>query len=76
MMAAFLDALGIKHQNGLIAEDSTIAPEADKIRTAVKTISESFPRQDVALYLSTLSWQDPETWAVLPVLPETRLSSD
>ena len=30
------------------------------------------PAEDVALYLSTLVWQDPETWGTLAELPETR----
>jgi hypothetical protein len=71
MMAAFLDVLGIKHDNGLISDETVVPPEADKIRAAVQNIAESFPATDVALYLSTLSWQDSETWAILPTLPET-----
>jgi hypothetical protein len=73
MMAAFLDALGVAHDNGMIAEDAVIPQESDKIHAAVRAIAESFPAEDVALYLSTLSWQDPQTWAVLAKLPETRI---
>ena len=73
MMAAFLDALGVAHEDGMIADDSVIPQEPDKIHAAVKAIAESFPAEDVALYLSTLSWQDPQTWAVLPEFPETSL---
>ena len=71
MMAAFLDALGVAHDNGMIAEDAVIPQESDKIHAAVKVIAASFPGEDVALYLSTLSWQDPQTWAVLAEFPET-----
>jgi hypothetical protein len=71
MMAAFLDVLGIAHDNGLISDETVVPPDADKIRAAVQRITESFPPTDVALYLSTLSWQDTETWALLPTLPET-----
>lgn len=73
MMAAFLDALGVVHDNGMIAEDVVIPQEPDKIRAAVRAIAESFPAEDVALYLSTLSWQDPQTWALLAELPETHI---
>ena len=73
MMAAFLDALGVAHDNGMIAEDAVIPQESDKIHAAVRAIAESFPAEDVALYLSTLSWQDPQTWSVLAKLPETRI---
>ena len=72
MMAAFLDALGVAHDNGMIAEEAVIPQESDKIHAAVKAIASSFPAEDVALYLSTLSWQDPQTWVVLPEFPETR----
>jgi hypothetical protein len=75
MMAAFLDALGIAHDNGLISDETVVPPEADKIRAAAQTIATSFPATDVALYLSTLSWQDPETWSLLPTLPETKLET-
>ena len=30
------------------------------------------PAEDVALYLSTLLWQDPETWGGLNDVPELR----
>ena len=75
MMAEFLNALGVTHDNGMIAEDAVIPQEADKIHAAAKTIAASFPAEDVALYLSTLSWQDPATWAALAEFPETRLPS-
>jgi hypothetical protein len=70
MMAAFLDALGIAHDNGLIAEEELQAPSADRLRDAARTIGTSYPGEDVALYLATLTWQDPETWAGLAELPE------
>jgi hypothetical protein len=73
MMAAFLDALGIAHQDGLIADEALQPPPADRLRDAAKAIGASFPAEDVALYLTTLTWQDPETWAGLSELPELAL---
>ena len=73
MMAVFLDALGVAHENGMIAEGTDVPKEPDKIHTAVKTIAASFPTEDVALYLATLSWQDSETWSMLAQFPETHL---
>ena len=64
MMGAFLDALGIAHENGLIQEES-VKPDATKIGPAVDAISKQFPAEDVRLYLDTLLCQDPETWAPL-----------
>ena len=68
MMAAFLDALGIAHEEGLINDEEMDAPAADRLATAVKTLEETFPADDVALYLSTLWWQDPDTWGGLNAL--------
>lgn len=73
MMAAFLDALGIKHEDGLIADEELSAPPAEALNKAARTLTESYPAEDVALYLSTLVWQDPDTWGALAELPESRL---
>jgi hypothetical protein len=64
MMGAFLDALGIGHENGLIQED-TVKPDAAKVGPAVAQLSTQFPREDVKVYLNTLLCQDPETWGAL-----------
>jgi hypothetical protein len=72
MMAAFLDALGVQHEDGLIADEALGAPEKEKLEAAVKAISAAYPAEDVSLYLSTLIWQDPETWGALAEMPETR----
>ena len=64
MMGAFLDALGIAHENGLIKED-TVKPDAGKIGPAAETLRSQFPADDVNLYLETLFCQDPETWGAL-----------
>jgi len=73
MMTAFLDALGIAHEDGLIADEELQAPSADRLRGAAKAVGEAFPAEEVALYLSTLMWQDPETWAGLSEVPELAL---
>jgi hypothetical protein len=65
MMGAFLDLLGIAHENGLIAEDTAPKPEADKLRAAAAELAAKFPADDVALYFATLVSQDPDTWGDL-----------
>ncbi len=65
MMSAFLDALGIAHDNGLIAADETPRPDDAKLAEAAATIRQSFPAEDVQLYFSTLALQDPEVWGGL-----------
>ncbi len=70
MMAAFLDALGVKHEEGLIADEDIEAPEAEKLKSAAAALAKAYPADDVARYLSTLLWQDPDTWGGLFEAPE------
>ena len=72
MMAAFLDALGIGHEEGLINDEEMEAPAAERLEQAAKTLAAAYPAEDVALYLSTLMWQDPDTWGGLEKVPESR----
>jgi hypothetical protein len=65
MMSAFLDGLGIAHENGLIAEETVAKPEPEKLSAAAAALSQAFPAEDVALYFSTLVSQDPDTWGDL-----------
>jgi hypothetical protein len=69
MMAAFLDSLGIAHEDGLINEEHAAKPDAEKLRTAAAELATKFPADEVALYFSTLISQDPETWGALAELP-------
>lgn len=72
MMAAFLDSLGIPHEDGLINDETVTKPEPDKLRAAASELSAKFPAEDVSLYFATLVSQDPDTWADLAEAPETR----
>lgn len=65
MMGAFLDLLGIAHENGLISEEHVAKPDAAKVEEAAKTLEQRYPPEDVWLYFSTLVSQDPETWDAL-----------
>ena len=67
LMVAFLDALGIAHDNGLIQEEE-VKPDAAKIVPAAAQIAKQFPTDDVRIYLSTLLCQEPQTWG--PLAPE------
>jgi hypothetical protein len=64
MMAAFLDAIGIAHDNGVIQDDA-VPPDPTKITAAAAAIARDYPAPDVSLYLSTLLWQDPASWGAL-----------
>jgi len=69
MMGAFLDALGIAHENGLIREDAG-TPDPSKLAAAAAAIAREYPAHHVALYLNTLLWQDPAAWGSLQGVPE------
>jgi hypothetical protein len=71
MMGAFLDALGIAHEDGVIqAED--VKPDAGKLAPSVEQIAGVYPQADVALYLNTLLCQDPDTWGGLRSIVEQK----
>ena len=72
MMGEFLDALGVAHEEGLIKDETVVKPESEKLRAAVAQIGGKYPADDVALYLSTLVSQDPDTWGELAELPDDR----
>lgn len=65
LMSAFLDQLGLEHDNGQITAETLSAPDSAKLRDAVGAIRDTFPSEDVALYLRTLATLDAETWGEL-----------
>lgn len=69
MMGAFLDALGIAHENGLIQDDG-VTPDPAKVGSAAAQLAQQFTPDSVSLYLNTLLCQDPQTWGVLAQVPE------
>ena len=72
MMGAFLDALGIAHENGLIKDDGA-KPDPAKIAPAAALLAKQFPAADVQLYFQTLLAQDPETWGPLSDLADVKV---
>lgn len=69
MMGAFLDALGIAHDDGLIRDDA-VTPDAAALETAAAQIASQYPLDTVSLYLNTLLSQDPQTWGALADVPQ------
>ncbi len=70
MMGSFLDALGIAHTEGIIADEEMKPRPPDALKKAAAALAKSYPPDEVSLYLSTLMWQDPDTWGGLAELPE------
>ncbi len=67
LLAAFLDALGLPHEDGILKEEASQAPPptADQTSAAVQKLLERFDPQEVATYLNTLWLQDPDHWRAL-----------
>ena len=64
MMAEFLDAVGVKHDDGRIDTEATgpieLAPET--LRRAADDLAQRHPLDEVVTYFLTLLLQDHETW--------------
>jgi hypothetical protein len=71
MLKAFLDALGIAHEEGLITSDPEGPITAERLAAAADALDAAFPPEDVTLYLGTLLSQDPDTWGALSDVPQT-----
>jgi hypothetical protein len=71
MMGAFLDLLGITHENGLISDENLAKPDAEKVTQAARDLATTYPADEVSLYLSTLVSQDPETWEPLAAVAQS-----
>lgn len=65
MMGAFLDALSIPHDNGLINDSLETQLSAETLTKGVEALRASYPAADVTLYFETLLLQDPDTWGEL-----------
>jgi hypothetical protein len=66
MLAAFLDAVGIPHQNGLITDSVESLPVGQaELLAAADALAERFPREEVTLYFRTLLLLDPALWGGL-----------
>lgn len=67
MMAAFLDALGIPNDNGMINDSAEEPPKPtkEKLADAASQLRSKFPAEDVDLYFATLRAQNEEVWGEL-----------
>jgi hypothetical protein len=65
LMATFLDALGIAHDDGQITAEIVPRPDPDRLGAGISAVRSSFPADDVDLYLRTLVALDGDTWSGL-----------
>jgi hypothetical protein len=66
LLGAFLDALSLPHEDGVLKEEADAAAPItpENAKAAVSTLA-SFPASEVRTYLNTLWLQDPERWGAL-----------
>jgi hypothetical protein len=62
LMASFLDALGLAHDQGVITTEQVDPPSAERVSKAMTAIRASYPVEAVDLYLRTLVAVDADTW--------------
>lgn len=62
MLVAFLDALGLPHEDGVLKDESTTPINLEDLKKACAALS-SEPPSAVRIYLNTLWLQDPDRWA-------------
>ena len=64
MMAAFLDSIGVKHENGRIDTEANGPVEVtpDRFNAAADDLARSYPIDEVVTYFLTVLLQDYESW--------------
>jgi len=71
MLVDFLDALGIKHEDGVV-ENLPADMDDAKLKPAVATLLAKYPQEAVAVYLNAFNEMNEANWANL----ETMLEGD
>lgn len=67
LLIDFLDALNIKHEQGVV-EDLPKSVEEAPLRNAIETLLAKHPAEAVAIYLHAFNSMNAETWSALEVI--------
>jgi hypothetical protein len=66
LMSAFLNALGIANEDGVISDSAEVkTPQKAELEAATAKVKSEFPAEDVKIYFDTLQVQNAETWGGL-----------
>ena len=66
MLGVFLDALKIPQRGGVIDTDDELdAPSGEELVAAVGALRDSFPAEEVDIYLAALLSMEPDFWSGL-----------
>jgi hypothetical protein len=77
LLVAFLDALGVPHDGGMIADDHELEPPSrEALDRATQALGARFPAREVDVYLAALLALDPTVWEGLAgVLADRRAAA-
>ena len=64
LVTGFLDATGVKHQDGMIEDVDGEKPAVDKLVSALTELDKKFAPEDVTLYLAICAEQWPDVKAI------------
>ncbi|HET7292638.1 MAG TPA: hypothetical protein VFM88_09445 [Vicinamibacteria bacterium] len=69
LLAAFLDGLGLPHEDGVMKEEAEARTlEAAFVERTARELTGRFPAEQVELYFNVLLLQDPERWEPIRAL--------
>ena len=68
LVTGFLDATGVKHEDGQVGDDTQ--PDAAKVKDAVQALLAAHDREDVRLYLRVAALQWPDNAGVKQALAD------
>jgi hypothetical protein len=72
MLSAFLDLLGLPHEDGILKDEAAQIPPPgeEQARNAVRELVKRFPVGQVETYVNALWLQDPDHWGALAAYGE------
>lgn len=70
VLKAFLDGVGLPHEEGLLKDDGDTPPTAAALQKGVAALRSGFTAHEARTYLNALWLQDPDRWRGLKDLPE------
>jgi hypothetical protein len=72
MLSAFLDLLGLPHEDGILKDEAAQIPPPgeEQARNAVRELVKRFPVGQVETYMNALWLQDPDHWGALAACGE------
>jgi hypothetical protein len=71
MLATFLDALGLPHEDGILKDEADATALDDKrLQAGLAALKARFTPHEVRTYFNTLWLQDPDRWESLHAMPD------